>query len=702
MTEIPSKIATESVMTLVKFVKKNWEGVDRYRRIELDNLSKTLNLTLNKDDSNKNVYDRIYLHLMSNFTVNEFKKKSWENVDRYRRIELDSISKILNLILNETDSNQNVYDKIVFHLSTFSLKSTLYDFQIKTVTTMLEFESRFDGGFLLLEAGLGKSISSINLILKTNIKTLIIVPSGLVDNWVNEFIKHTNITRNSIIKYYGPNRNELIELDALVYITSYAIVSREFDGETFYKDTLFDKVKFKRILLDEAHYIRNAKITTAKAVLHLSEINLNCKKWVITATPIFNSYKDTFSYFKFLQLEGIDTKRDFTNQIVKNIFGLKTLNEWIHKYSIKYTKEIVLRDLKKKKLIDIHIDFSPIEKEFYDSLYNYSQKRMKSLIKKIKRKSTEGSLKSLLHSNIMVFILRLKQACDSPWLILNKMKRLQGSDNLQTAINRLGFFNDTKNIVEECSICYDAMTDRINVPCGHKLCSGCLDKMERLNIMNCHICRQFVEETEYVSPIQVPEIQSESELEIVSSKINKLMEIVNEKINKNEKVVIVSQWVSYLDIIKKVFKKKKMDIESISLQGSVPLHTRTELIKSFQTNKNIKICFISLNSSAEGITLTAANNLILVDHWWAPAKTLQVCERIHRIGQIKDVTIYKLYINDTIEQKIQKRLVQKESISKLCLNRWIIKNITEYNADWITEEIKLIERPPSQQEKDVC
>ena len=171
----------------------------------------------------------------------------------------------------------------------------------------------------------------------------------------------------------------------------------------------------------------------------------------------------------------------------------------------------------------------------------------------------------------------------------------------------------------------------------------------------------------------------------------KLIEIVDEKLAKNEKVVIVSQWVSFLDIIRKSFTQ----IESISLQGNVPLHTRTELINKFQKCESIKICFISLNSSAEGITLTAANNLILVDHWWAPAKTLQVCERIHRIGQTKDVTIYKLYIKNTIEQKIQKRLVQKDKISKLCLSRWIIEDITTYNSEWITEEIELIERLPT-------
>jgi SNF2 family DNA or RNA helicase len=81
-----------------------------------------------------------------------------------------------------------------------------------------------------------------------------------------------------------------------------------------------------------------------------------------------------------------------------------------------------------------------------------------------------------------------------------------------------------------------------------------------------------------------------------------------------------------------------------------------------------------------------------------PAKTLQVCERIHRIGQMKDVTIYKLYINNTIEKKIQKLLVQKDKMSHLCLNRWIIEDITYYNADWIDEHIELIDKIPENEE----
>jgi SNF2 family DNA or RNA helicase len=338
-----------------------------------------------------------------------------------------------------------------------------------------------------------------------------------------------------------------------------------------------------------------------------------------------------------------------------------------------------------------------MEQEFYDSLYDYSQNRMKLLVKKIKRKSTDSDMKRLLHSHVMVFILRLRQACNSPWLILNQMKRLIGSKSLSDATLRLKFFNDSENVQLECPICYDSVADRINSPCGHKLCSRCADKMQNSDILNCHMCREFVEE------ILTIEIESSVKFEntpvfieeLQSSKIDKLIELVNEKLKLNEKVVIVSQWVKFLDIIRKTFETSNLkDVKSISLQGNVLLHERTKLINEFQNDIKVKICFVSLNSSAEGITLTAANNLFLMDKWWAPSKTLQVCERLHRISQVKDVKIYQLAINNTIEGKIEKMLVRKNKMSELCLNRWSIDDLENYDSEWLTEEIKLIERLP--------
>jgi SNF2 family DNA or RNA helicase len=623
----------------------------------------------------------------------EFNKRNWDGENRWKRSELNEIAKSLNMTIDASNSNEKLFNRINYNL--ISLKTELFDFQNETVNRMNDFEDKYDGGFLLSEPGVGKTLCVIDIVVKTYLPTLIVCPSGLIDNWINEFCKHSNINKTKIVKYHGNTRNKIIDEDInLVYITSYSIVSREFDEDAFFENSLFSKKAFGRIVLDEAHYIRNSKTGFSRGVLALSNQNPNCKKWVVTATPIFNSYKDNYPYFKFLQLEGIDTRQDFTRAIVKNINGFKTLNEWISKYSIKYTKENVLKNLKEKKSINIKINFTETEQEFYDSLYDYSQKRMKKLIKNIKKNSTESSLKKLLHSNVMVFILRLRQACNSPWLILNQMKRLNGSTNLKNATNRLLFYNDSINLKEECPICYDATADCIISPCGHKLCSSCLNKMQNSDILNCHMCREFIEDANVISiqsPIQPEIIEEESNL--VSSKITKLIEITNERIKNNEKVVIVSQWVSFLNLIKIAFSETDYlkNIKTISLQGSVPLNERSELIKNFQENLDIKICFISLNSSAEGITLTAANNLILCDQWWNNAKMEQVKCRIHRISQKKDVVIYQLSINNTIEDKMEKRVLKKDKITNLCLQKWIIKDISNYNTEWINEEIKLIE-----------
>lgn len=626
----------------------------------------------------------------TNFTL-----RNWDGDNRWRRQELNEIATKLNMTLDQSNSNEKLFNRIKLHLN--KVTTQLKDFQIESVQKMLQLETDYDGCFLLSSAGVGKTLTCIDLIIKSRQRTLVICPSGLINNWINEFKKFTNVTE--ITKYHGPNRKENINMNDLVYITSYSIVGKEFNKTNFDEKSLFTKLKFNRIILDEAHYIRNTNTQYSKAVLALSEIqNVYCKKLVVTATPIFNSYKDTYAYFKFLGLEGMDTRHDFTSRIVKDVHGLKILNEYIKKYSVKYLKENVLLDIKAKEHINVNISFTETEQQFYDALYDYSCNRMKRLVTKIKRASTDVDLKRLLHSHVMVFILRLKQACNSSLLILNQMKRLVGSGNLNEATQRLTFFNDSKNLESECPICYDNMADRINKPCGHKLCSECLIKLQNSDIVNCHMCREFVDETQDTHAEIVPfsnEIQTEiPTAELISSKTNTLIELVNEKLEKNEKVVIVSQWVKFLDIIRGSFNESNLkDIRSISLQGNVPLYERTELIKQFQTNPDIKICFVSLNSSAEGITLTAANNLILMDSWWNFAKMDQIFNRIHRISQEKDVKIYQLEIQNTIEQKIKKRVIQKKDMSELCLNNWTINDLDNYNSDWLTETIKLIENP---------
>ena len=586
------------------------------------------------------------------------------------------------------------------------IKTELLEFQNETVSQMKVLEEKHDGGMLLNSPGLGKTICCIVNTLKEEIvkRTLIVCPAGLVNNWIEEIQKHTTLPKEKIVKYYGKKRKNLQTEDACFFITSYSIISREYtsvptnENKHFCKDSLLNEVMFERIILDEGHYIRNQRTSISKAIVYLGDMSLNAKKWVVTATPIFNDFKDVFVYFKFLGIE--DGKRgDWTRSINKSINGLKILNTKIETHSIKFIKEDVLKNLTPKSEVITYLKFSKIEREFYDSLCNYSQNRMLSMLKKIKRLGNSdvdigGSMRKLLHGNVMVYILRLKQACNSPWMILMKMKRLQACKTLEDAVVKLDFYNLSETIKEECPICYDVTADRI-ANCGHKCCGGCWDKMFNLGVHTCPKCRAFVEETFEIG-IKKEEINEQITLRElkISTKINKILDLTKEIISRNEKVVIVSQWVSMLNIVRTVFSSSKSleNMKFISLQGNVPLEQRSKNIKQFQEDSETKICFISLMSSAEGINLTASNNLVLIDNWWNNSKMIQVCDRVHRIGQKKDVNIYKFYIENSVEERIKKRLEQKHKINSLILNKWTITDTDNYDNTWMDEIVTLIEK----------
>jgi SWI/SNF-related matrix-associated actin-dependent regulator of chromatin subfamily A3 len=560
----------------------------------------------------------------------------------------------------------------------------LLDFQEKTVLQMKTFEELYDGGMLFNSPGLGKTLCCLKII---DSVTLIICPSGLVDNWINEIKQHTDIKDSQISKYTGPKRS--VELNKRIYITSFNIIGGEWckdnkgdnDKDKFIKNSLFNESFFERVILDEAHFIRNSKNIATRAIFDFSSrLCINVKRWVVTATPIFNSSKDTFSYFRFLSLEGIEDKSTFNREYSRSIVGMKRLNNLIKKYSIQYKKEIVLPNLSKKTEHLIYLEFTPEERTFYDALIDYSRQRLSSIIQKMNDLNPDFTeLKKVMHNNVMLYILRLKQACDSPMLVLKSMKRLNNVNSFAEASERLKPFIDTDT---DCPICYDQEADYAADPCGHRCCKTCWDRMFNVHLNKCPKCRSAVNLIKPSLELNVNQMTQMNQLN-QSAKIEKLIEITKEIVNRGEKIVIVSQWVSMLNLIRNAFEKEDTlkEIRSINLQGNVPMKMRTEYIQQFQTDSQVKICFLSLMSSAEGINLIAANHIVVVDQWWNNAKIIQACDRIHRIGQKREVNVYKLYINSTIEEKILKRLQTKSIINELLLEKWQESNEVDLPAN---------------------
>ncbi len=137
-----------------------------------------------------------------------------------------------------------------------------------------------------------------------------------------------------------------------------------------------------------------------------------------------------------------------------------------------------------------------------------------------------------------------------------------------------------------------------------------------------------------------------------SSKLKLCMELIDEILDndKNNKIIIFSQFTTVLDYISSALTKKEIKFEILT--GNDKVNQRQEKIKKYSEDDKIKIFLISLKAGGVGLNITAANNVIHYDPWWNVAVENQATDRSYRLGQKRDVNVYKLIVEDTIEEKI--------------------------------------------------
>ena len=105
---------------------------------------------------------------------------------------------------------------------------------------------------------------------------------------------------------------------------------------------------------------------------------------------------------------------------------------------------------------------------------------------------------------------------------------------------------------------------------------------------------------------------------------------------------------------------KKLKINYLKLTGQTKVGERIKLVDEFNTNKNIKVFLISLKAGGTGLNLTGADMVIHYDPWWNLSAENQATDRTYRIGQKKNVQVYKLITKNSIEEKIYE-LQQKKA-----------------------------------------
>ncbi len=174
-----------------------------------------------------------------------------------------------------------------------------------------------------------------------------------------------------------------------------------------------------------------------------------------------------------------------------------------------------------------------------------------------------------------------------------------------------------------------------------------------------------------------PELSGDS-----SAKLDILLPSVSEVVEEGHKVLVFSQFTSFLAIVRERLDQEKLTYEY--LDGRT--RNRAAKVERFQTDPNCPIFLISLKAGGLGLNLTAAEYVYLLDPWWNPAVEAQAIDRSHRIGQTQHVFAYRLICRGTVEEKILELQQKKRDLADAILsadNRGVIQSLTREDIEFL-------------------
>jgi superfamily II DNA or RNA helicase len=136
---------------------------------------------------------------------------------------------------------------------------------------------------------------------------------------------------------------------------------------------------------------------------------------------------------------------------------------------------------------------------------------------------------------------------------------------------------------------------------------------------------------------------------VPSGKLDTFLELVDDLIRNRHRALVFSQFVGHLTLVRAALDARSVRYEY--LDGSTPSAERERRVTAFQAG-GADLFLISLRAGGTGLNLTAADYVVHLDPWWNPAVEDQASDRAHRIGQERPVTIYRLIMQDSIEERI--------------------------------------------------
>lgn len=563
-----------------------------------------------------------------------------------------------------------------------------------------------------------------------NVKsTLIVCPLSTVTNWEEQLKQHVDPNSLSYYIYHGPNRIKdaamLAEFD--IVITTYGSVSNELSSRRKGKEGRYplEEVGWFRIVLDEAHMIREQNTMQFKAICRLQ----SNRKWAVTGTPVQNRLDDLAALLAFLRLEPFHDKGKFSRYIVEPFKAcdpdiVPKMRVLVDSVTLRRLKDKI--DLPPREDLVTKLFFNHEERKIYDMFARNAQDRVKVLANAGREKGLGGNT----YIHILKAILRLRLLCAHGKDLLNEndLTALRGmtaemaiaidddddedgpSLSHQKAHEMFSLMQDTNN--DACIECSRKLSsvDNSNMdsesqedilgfmtPCFHVICQSCIKTYQirarellfpgqlsgTCPICSAHVRFEFVQlnrmdiEAEHNGLPQRKPKASQKHFDRYEGPHTKTKALTEDLLkskaeseaNPSEppvKSVVFSGWTSHLDLIELALKAA--GITFTRLDGTMARSARTAAMDKFREDDSVHVILVSIMAGGLGLNLTSGSNVYVMEPQFNPAAEAQAIDRVHRLGQKRPVRTVRYIMHDSFEEKMVELQEKKMKLATLSID----------------------------------
>ncbi|KAE8364188.1 SNF2 family N-terminal domain-containing protein [Aspergillus caelatus] len=574
------------------------------------------------------------------------------------------------------------------------ISRNLKSFQLEGLNWMMRQEaSQYKGGLLGDEMGMGKTIQAVSLLMSdypVGQPSLVVVPPVALMQWQSEIKEYTNgqlkvlVYHNSNPKVKSLSENDLLTYDVIMisYSGLESIHRKEWKGWNrsdgiVKEDSIIHSIHYHRLILDEAHSIKQRTTSVARACFALKATY----KWCLSGTPVQNRIGEFFSLLRFLEIrpfacyfckqckcQELHWSQDAGKRCTHckhsgfshvSIFNQEILNPITERNNPEARKEalsklrlitdrIMLRRLKRDhtasmelppKRVVLHNEFfGEIERDFSRSVMTNSTRQFDTYV-------SRGVMLNN-YANIFGLIMQMRQVANHPDLMLKK--HAESGQNILV-----------------CSICDEPAEEAIRSRCRHEFCRRCakdyVQSFDAGSVVDCPRCHiplsvdfeqpdieqeeEHIKKNSIINRIRMENWTSSTKIEMLVYELYKLRSK-----KQTHKSIVFSQFTSMLQLVE--WRLRRAGFNTVMLDGTMTPAQRQKSIDFFMNNVDVEVFLVSLKAGGVALNLTEASRVFIVDPWWNPAAEWQSADRCHRIGQRRPCVITRLCIEDSVESRI--------------------------------------------------